>query len=143
MLASKIARNTMLDGLFDATSGWCFKIYSGAIPAHPEDSIGAAVLLCVVTNDGQPGVGLTWESSADGAIAKETTETWKGTILANGSKDFVLWCPLAYDGSENTTDAILQFDAGSTPDYDILVGSTTAVIGQTQEINYYTIAIPE
>jgi len=143
MKVSKIGRNTMLDAFFTVTAGWCFKIYNGAVPLHSEDSIGAAVLLVIITNNGQPGVGLTWETSSDGNISKLTTETWKGVCIAGGNKDFARWCPLAYDGSANVTDNLLQFSVSDTPDSDILVGNPVAVIGATQEVNYFNNSIPE
>lgn len=148
MLASRHARNAMLR-LYakEYSAGLCIKLYgnNAGLPAHSEDSVGAAVLICTITNNAQAGIGLNWGDPADGAISKDTSEVWRGVCGAGGTILFGRFCSLSDDNTADPTDAKnrLQFSIGVAPDKDIVTGSTTYSVGDSFAIDFSTFAMPE
>jgi hypothetical protein len=149
MIVSINARNNILR-LFikEYCAGYCFKVYgnnAGIPPSHSEDSVGSAVLLCTITNNAQPGVGLSWGDAADGAISKDTGEVWRGVFINSGTVGFVRFCSLSDDNTADPTAAKtrLQFSFGTSPDKDFIAGGTTYTTADSLSIDFSTLAIPE
>lgn len=144
MKTSIITRNGMMDYVGTTYSGYCIKIYTSPEPEHPEDSIGAAVLLGTITNDAQPGVGLTWETAADGVITKLTSEVWRGIYAAAGNKAWCRICPLSDTGEASTTIHRIQMSISNIPGAaDAFVQYIAATIGAEQKITYCNLTLPE
>ena len=86
--SSKGLRNYMLDSgsLKAALADGLLKIYAGTIPPTADDALGAATLLCTIS-DNATGGGIEFEVNAvDGAIAKKASETWKGVNAASATR---------------------------------------------------------
>jgi hypothetical protein len=144
MKTSIITRNGMMNYIGTTYSGYCIKIYTSPEPAHPEDSIGAATLLGTITNDAQPGVGLTWEPAAGGVLAKLTSEVWRGIYAAAGDKAWIRICPLSDTGEASTTIHRIQMSVSDTPGAaDVFFQYIAAAIGAEQKITFCNLVLPE
>jgi hypothetical protein len=149
MIVGIAMRNEALRLLIqESCAGYCVKLYgnnAGVPPSHGEDSVGAAVLLCTVTNNAQSEVGLNWGDPADGAISKDTGEVWRGVFLAGGTVGFARFCALNDDNTADPTASKkrLQLSFGVAPDKDIVTGSSTFSLGDSFSIDFATLSIPE
>jgi len=85
-----------IDQQLDTGTGAIIRLYDGAMPAHPEDAIGAAVLLgeCPCTVVGSGGVGtvsgrtLTFNAITTDAVSPHSgskTATWARFIESDGT----------------------------------------------------------
>lgn len=58
-------------------------VYSGTQPTSPDDASGGTPL--VTLSSGGTGTGLSWEAAAvSGVLSKLSSETWQGTVAADG-----------------------------------------------------------
>lgn len=95
----------LLDGGF-------IDLYAGAVPASPDDSVGAATLLCTIS-DNATGAGLTLNTTASGGVVtKLPAQTWKGEILADGTPTFFRFRKTGDTGGASTTDIRIQGTIG-------------------------------
>lgn len=137
-------RNAMLvTGSFKNQMDLCkLKIYAGTVPASANDSIGAATLLCVVSNNGT-ATGLTFEAAAvDGVLSKTAAEVWSGTNVAGGVASFYRLETAADTQALSPTEKRVQGTVG-VAGADLNLSNTTLVSGAPQAINFYTVALPE
>lgn len=87
--------------------GSVIRIYSGPVPASADSGLAGNTLLCEITADG--GAGLTFESASTGAeLIKSLSETWQGTVVANGVATFFRMVKAADTGVLTTTEARVQ-----------------------------------
>lgn len=72
----------------EGSAGFLIDIYSGNRPDSP-DMAAIGTKLVTISNAGA-GTGIHFEGDAPvaGAMVKETTETWSGTILTNGTAGY-------------------------------------------------------
>lgn len=139
---SRALAGAMLDDApFRTLMDECFlKVYSGIVPSNAdpalpaaEAALGAAVLLCLYSDDGGAG-GLNWAAAAeDNIIQKESTQTWKGTAVADGVATFFRYVVAGDDGSASTTAHRVQGLCG-TAFGDMLLASTTFAVGQEKVV---------
>lgn len=136
-------RDTMLGtGSFKATMDNSFmKIYAGAVPATADDAIGAATLLCTLSDNG--GVdGLDFEAAAvSGVLSKASAQTWKGTNVATGAATFYRLITSADDGSSSTTYARIQGTVGAIS-ADLLMANTTLTVSEEFTLSNYYVELP-
>lgn len=122
-------------------SGCRLKIYAGAIPATADDSIGAATLLCTVTNDAT-ATGLTFASTAaDGTITKTVSEIWRGVNAASGTASFYRIEEASDTGALSTTLARIQGNI-AVAGADLNLSSVTLTASASQTIDNYVVALP-
>lgn len=142
--ASTGLRNALLDTgpLKTAMDLGFIHIYAGAVPSSADDSLGAAVLLCTLSAGGI-GTGLTFESTAvDGALWKNSAETWAGTNVAGGVAAFYRHVAPGDTGASSTLQARIQGAiAVSGSDMNMTAG-TTLVNGAPNLLNSYFVNLP-
>lgn len=136
-------RNKMLDTspLRTVLDLGFLNIYSGTPPATADDTLGAAVLLCTISNSGT-GTGLTFAPAASGGIiAKNNTEVWRGTNVASGTASFYRFVAPGDTGGFSQTEVRLQGSV-DTIGADLNLSSVALTSGAQQSIDYFVVAIP-
>lgn len=135
-------RNALMvtDSLRNLLDGCVIRIYSGAVPASPNDSIGAATLLVEID---AAGVGGTWEAVAtDGTLTKSTSETWSGVNVDTGTASFFRLC-LPADMDDADSDAYRVQGTVAVAGGDLNLTNTALTSGATQTLDYVYLAMPE
>jgi len=117
------------------------KIYSGTVPATADDSLGAAVLLTTISDNGT-GTGLTMAAAAsEGVLTKDLTQVWKGTNAATGTASFFRFVQSADTGGLSTSEVRVQGTVGLAG-ADMNLSSVSLVASEEQLIDYFSIAFP-
>jgi hypothetical protein len=113
------------------------KLYSGAVPATADASIGAAVEQVVVGAPG-PGTGVTFDTPAvAGVLSKAAAETWEGTVGAGGLVTFYRLVQPGDTGVLSTTEVRIQGTIGMGGS-DMNLGDTTLIAAAPFVLNYFT-----
>ena len=121
--------------------GGVIRIYSGAVPADADASLGAAVLLVTISED-DLGTGISMDAAASNGVAvKNSGETWSGTVASTGTASFFRYSGLTDAGGLSTTERRLQGTVG-TALADLLVSSTTFTATNLRQIDTFNIAMP-
>lgn len=117
-------------------------LYSGAVPASADDALGAAVLLCPITNN-STATGLTIAATtvSGGVSQKTVAEVWSGVNVASGTATFFRHVAPGDDGTLSTTQARVQ-GALSVSGAELNLSSTALVSGATQTADFYNMALP-
>lgn len=114
---------------------------SAAEPSSPNDAVpGGSVLLLVVSNNGT-ATGVTFAAPSSRIMQKNAGETWKGTVLANGTGLWYRFIPNGGTTGVSTSEFRLQGSVGVL-NADLLVNSTSFVVATERTINYYTVGLP-
>jgi len=117
------------------------KIYSGSPPSSANDAV-TGTLLCTVSNNGT-GTGITMAASASsGTLAKNGSETWKGTNAATGTAGYFRLVGASDDGTSSTTQPRIQGSVGTAGE-DLNLSSVSLTSAAEQTIDYFTVALPE
>lgn len=141
--ASTALRNNMLatGSLKSQLDGGFIKIYAGTLPSDADSSIGAAVLLCTITKNGDGTTGLSMASvAALGAISK-ANEVWQGVNALSGTATFWRFVKTGDTGAASTTEVRLQGNA-ATSGSELVMTSVSLAGGATQTIDYFSVALP-
>lgn len=134
MLGSASFKTTMDLGFVD--------LYSGAVPADADASIGAAVKVCRVSNN-STGTGLLFDTAAaSGIIAKKPSETWSGVNLASGTASFYRHVAAGADAGGSSTTLPRVQGTIATAGADMNISNPVLVSGATQTLDFYTVALP-
>lgn len=130
-------KSVMADGLIHVYASTL-----GNIPASADDAINPAVhtLLLTVYGDGV-SAGLNLGTASGGAIGKDPSETWAGTVLANGNAAFFRYVAVGDTGASSTTQARLQGRVGVSG-AELNISSLALVSGNTQAVNFASISQP-
>lgn len=127
--------------LKSAMDGGLIRIYSGAVPGSPDDSLGSATLLTTISNNGT-ATGLTFATAAvAGVLQKESTEVWKGTNAAGGAHTFFRIEAISDDGSSSASAKRIQGRTGVVG-ADLNLSNAVLVNGAEQSIDYLNVALP-
>ena len=100
-------RNLMLasGSLKSALDGTVIEIYQGPAPVTADDALLAGTTLLCTISVGGTGTGLTMAATAaSGQLAKNSSEVWSGTVVANGTASFFRMKTAADDNSSSITD---------------------------------------
>lgn len=146
---SNALRTAMLnsEGVSELLTGGKIYVFNGTVPANADaalDTVSVHTLLVVISDDGGSG-GLTFETAVNGVLAKETTQTWKGTIDFVGFNSaapslgatFFRLCAAGDDGEgagDGTTYRIQGTAGGPTDAAEMDVGSSALVDNGTNEV---------
>lgn len=135
-------RNAMLGtgslkSIMDAGSE--IRIYSGAVPADADASIAAAVLLLTIKNGSS---GITFDTAAAaGVLLKKPSETWGGTVVADGVPTFYRHVLTADTGTASTTAPRYQGSCGvAGADMNFTAGAL--VTGAVQTMPFHSVNLP-
>jgi hypothetical protein len=116
-------------------------VYSGAVPADADQSLGGATLLCSYSNN-NTATGLTFAAAASGrAITKNLAETWSHAAVGSGTATFYRLVAVGDTGVLSTTEARVQGSVGlAGADLNLASLSFTATTVYT--IDTYTVSLP-
>lgn len=118
------------------------RIYAGTVPATADAALGAATLLCELTESDDGVTGLTFATTAPGAIASKTAaETWAGTNVASGTASFFRFVNPADTTDASTTVVRLQGTIGQIST-DMLVSDPALIDAEPFTINYFNVTLP-
>lgn len=135
--------NSMLDtaSFSGSLSGMKLKIYSGTEPATADASLGAAVLLVTISDNGGAGA-LSFEAAAVGnVIEKLSSQTWSGTNVASGTASFCRLELASDTGAASTTEIRVQGDVGLAGKF-LNLSSTSLTAAAVQVVDYLSITMP-
>ena len=144
-ISTALANHIAVSGsLKDALDGFVIRVYSGPEPATADAAIAASptnVPLCTLSVDDN-GTGGTFDGTPTGGIlSKDSTETWIGEIIANGTASFFRMVDPSDTGAESPLLNRLQGSVGLV-DADFLVRDVRFVTGETQRVDSCNIGIP-
>lgn len=142
-IVSTALRNHLLatGALDDGLNGGVIRMYTGTIPTSADASLGTAVLKCTISLN-KTGAGINFEAApVSGVLAKSSSETWLGEVVAAGDYSFYRFSSLTDDGSESTTEKRLQGTIGVL-NADLLVGDIALAVGQEQRVDSYYVGMP-
>lgn len=125
------------NGFKEAMDGSEFRLYSGTIPASPDDSIGSATLLVTIKNGAS---GVTFDDTVPGILSKPAAETWSGTNAAGGNCSFYRLVASADTGAASSTDKRVQGTVGVVG-ADLNLDDTALVLGAPQGITSYNVSV--
>jgi len=121
--------------------GGVIRIYEGTLPATADAVLSGVTLLCTISND-DTGTGITIDTTASSGVAVKTvSETWSGTIGANGTASFFRFSSLTDAGGASTSEKRLQGTVGTVL-ADLLVSNTTFTLGSLRQIDSFNMALP-
>ena len=133
-----LAVTTSLRGML---TGTVIRIYSGPVPASPDDAVGSAVLLCTVSGGGT-GAGLEFEAAAqNGAVVKLASQTWSGTNVTNGTATFCRMSAPGDTGSASGTAVRMQGTVGQI-NADLELSNIDLVNGAPLVLNAGVFTVP-
>lgn len=128
-----------------AMDGGVIRIFGGPVPASPDDAAASAVLLGVVTKDGDGVTGLTFAAPADGTMEKTSDESWSANNTSAGTASFYRFCTQADDGTgadDGVSTYRIQGTIGTNPSYDMNVPSAEMLAnGQFGPVTTYNLLI--
>lgn len=116
------------------------RIYSGAVPNSPNDSLASAVLLCELSNGGD---GVTFESTAsNGTLVKSTSEVWNGNNVASGTASFFRFVKAGDSGAASTTAVRVQGTVG-VAGADMNLTNPTLTEDAPNTLHHFYLTMPE
>ena len=137
-------RNNMLAvaGFKQSMDSSVLRIYAGAEPADADADASGNTLICIIYNGNDGLTPLTFEAAAaNGEIQKLNSENWAGTNSTSDTATFYrLLKPADADGA-STTEFRVQGSIG-TAGKELNLSSVALVNLATQDIDYYSIALP-
>lgn len=126
--------------LTGALTGMIIRIYGGAVPALPEDSVAGNTLLCTISDDGT-GTGLDFETSAvSGMLTKDGVQVWKGACTDTGTATFYRMVEISDSGIYSNTAKRMQGTV-NTAGADLNVTSTAFTSGDEKRIDYFAVGM--
>lgn len=127
--------------LKEALDGGRLNIYSGPVPQTANESVGAATLLCTVT-DGGTGDGLNFDTAAiDGVLSKSPSQVWQGTNVNSGVASFFRFVAPGDDGSADPAALRIQGSVAVLGG-DLNLSNVSLVTGAPQAIQFFYVALP-
>lgn len=124
------------------------RIYSGSAPADADAAVTGTLLLEISESSGAfvAGAfdnGLRFGAAASGAIGKDSTQTWSDTGIISGyTAGYFRLCANPTDaGAISTTLPRIQGNCGGAGS-DLVMGSTTVVLGATATVDGFTFTLP-
>ena len=125
-------------------NGALLKLYAGAVPASPNDALGAATLLLTYSLTGTGGgVHLAEHATDKRTLVMQTGELWQGTAVASGLATFYrLVRHTGDDGAASTTQQRVQGVAGDSPLADLYLSNPQITSGETRVLSAYALTRP-
>jgi hypothetical protein len=124
-------------------AGFLIDIYSGSRPATPDEA-ATGTLLATISNNAA-GTGIHFENAApsSGVMVKESTETWKGTVLADGVAGYYRMRRTTDAGTSLSTTERRIDGAIATTGADLNLTQLSLVTGAPITISSFSITVPQ
>lgn len=135
-------------GFAGALENGLIEIYSGPQPLSADNAVSGTLLMRVTVDagaftPGSPDNGLSFEAAADGGVVKETTETWKGNGLADGTAGWFRFKGNAADaGGASTTAIRLDGSVGVGGSGDLSLGTLNIETGVPTTVDVFSFTVP-
>lgn len=141
-ISTGLAKAMLDTGSFSASlSGMKLKIYSGTEPATADAALGAAVLLCTVSDAGGAGA-LSFEAAAVGnALSKLSSQTWSGTNVASGTASFCRLELASDTGASSSSEVRVQGDVGVAGKF-LNLSSISLTAAAVQTVDSLSVTMP-
>lgn len=124
-----------------SNAGFYIDIYTGARPASP-DAAATGTKLARITAAAGAKMHLEAAVTSAGSIPKETTETWAGTGLANGTAGYFRVVTDSDDGTTLSTTAVRIDGTIATSGADMNMTSTTIASGAPVAVSAASLTLP-
>lgn len=135
-------RNALLgtSSLRTLLNGGKIRVYSGPVPASPNDALASATMLVELS---AAGSGVTFESTVnDGTLVKSTSESWTGVNGASGTASFFRFVATSDGGDASTTATRIQGTVAKAG-ADMNLTNPVLTSGATQTLDSFYISLPE
>ena len=141
-ISTGLAKAMLDTGSFSASlSGMKLKIYSGTEPATADAALGAAVLLCTVSDAGGAGA-LSFEAAAVGnVLSKLSSQTWSGTNAASGTASFCRLELASDTGASSSSEVRVQGDVGVAGKF-LNLSSVSLTAAAVQTVDSLSVTMP-
>lgn len=135
-------RNEMLAGgsFKSIMDGGILAIFEGAPPASADEAVPGPPIL-VLTADGVGGALHFAAAAENGAIGKDSSELWKGTITTTGQASWFRYMAPSDTGGQSLTEPRIQGTIG-VAGTDMLMANTTLTATEEFTLNYFTVVLP-
>lgn len=141
-ISTGLAKAMLDTGSFKSSlSGMKLKIYSGTEPATADAALGAAVLLCTVSDAGGAGA-LSFEAAAVGnVLSKLSSQTWSGTNVASGTASFCRLELASDTGASSSSEVRVQGDVGVAGKF-LNLSSISLTAAAVQTVDSLSVTMP-
>lgn len=141
-ISTGLAKAMLDTGSFSASlSGMKLKIYSGTEPATADAALGAAVLLCTVSDAGGAGA-LSFEAASVGnVLSKLSSQTWSGTNVASGTASFCRLELASDTGASSSSEVRVQGDVGVAGKF-LNLSSISLTAAAVQTVDSLSVTMP-
>lgn len=113
---------------------------AGSIPASADDATSDTVLVTITNGSGD--LTFTAPSAGVDVLAKDTGETWSGTVANTGVAAYFRLVVDTDDGTGASTTAVrIQGTIGEVTG-DMILSDTSLTATNTQQIDYFAISFP-
>jgi hypothetical protein len=142
-LSTGLRNNMLVTAPFKGSMDTCvMKLYAGAVPVSADSDCTANTLLCTIYNGNDGVTTLSFATTAlGGEVTKTISESWAGTNALSGTATFYRLELAADDQTLSTTQLRVQGNIG-TSGAELNLTSTALTLNSTQNIDYYSIALP-
>jgi hypothetical protein len=142
-LSTGLVNKMMATSSFKAIFALCFiDIYSGTQPAAADDVPNGTKLVTLYSNG--TSAGLSWDTAAvAGALPKLPSETWSGTILADGTAGWFRLREATDAGTASSTTACRYDGAVATSGSEMNLGSLSLLTGAPFVISAASFSLPK
>lgn len=135
-------RNKLMNnvGMRELLTNCQLRLYSGPVPASPNDPIGAGILLCTLDNGSG---GLNWEASVtEGTLAKALSEEWTGAVVVSGQATYFRVVEPA-DADDTSLSAVRVQGTIGIAGADMNITNPSLSATATQTLDYFYLTMPE
>lgn len=141
-ISTGLAKAMLDTGSFKSNlTGMKLKIYSGTEPLTADASLGSAVLLVTISDNGGADP-LEFEASAVGnVIEKSSSQVWSGTNVASGTASFCRLELASDTGGASSTEIRVQGDVGVAGRF-LNLSSVALTDAAVQVVDYLSITMP-
>lgn len=139
-LVNALAATSSYKAALEGGAGFLIDIYSGSRPGDPNDPPSGTKLVTISL--GGTGDGMSFENAAptDALLKKKASETWSGTVIANGVATWYRLRKTTDAGASSTTETRIDGTVG-TSGADINLTSTNMVTGAPFTVSSYAIEL--
>ncbi|MDR3158999.1 MAG: hypothetical protein LBU11_08355 [Zoogloeaceae bacterium] len=129
-------RNAVVPALKTALDGGLILVFSGQMPAAPEDAVVNGEVVCVISKQAS-GEGLEFAPGANGgAISKSPDDVWSGDVGVSGTASFWRWVMPGDDGYSYSDTALRLQGTVNVAGADLNFSSTTFSEGENRSIDF-------
>lgn len=121
-------------------NGTFLRLYSGPVPASPDDKLVGNDMLCEISAGGNP---VTFEGSSGAPLlTKNLSEVWQGDVAVTGLATFFRLVHPSDTGENSTSEVRVQGTIGG-PAADLTISNASLAQGAPQRVEFFAIELLE